>query len=68
MNKWRIYAEMSAAALVFFAAVFLGLAVGLWLDGVLGSGPLFTLVLMSLGLAGAVLNLFRSLRKINGAQ
>jgi F0F1-type ATP synthase assembly protein I len=65
MNRWRVYAELSAAALAFVAAVVIGLLAGRWLDGALGTSPLFTLALMTLGLIGAVVNLLRALRKIN---
>ena len=68
MDSWRIYATLSGAGLVFFASVIVGLMTGLWLDGVLGTGALFTLALGALGLAGAVANLLRALRKISGLQ
>ena len=64
IDKWRMYAELSAAALVFFAAVLVGILAGLWLDGLLGTPPLLTLLLGFLGLAGAVANLLRSLARL----
>ena len=63
-DKWRMYAELSAAALVFFAAVIIGLLAGLWLDGLLGTSPLLTLLLAFLGLAGAVFNLLRTVARL----
>ncbi len=64
MNRWRIFAELSAAGLVIVAAVLIGLIAGQWIDGHLGTGAVFTLLLMGLGLIGAVVNLLRTLRRI----
>ena len=64
MDKWRLYAELSAAGLAFIAAILIGLLIGQWLDANLSTAPLFTLLLMALALLGAVLNLVRTLRKI----
>jgi len=67
MNKWRLYAEISAAGLVFVAAVLIGLWLGQWLDKVTGVDSLFTLLMLALAVLGAVLNLVRTLRKIDAA-
>lgn len=67
MDKWRLYAELSAAGLAFIAAILIGLLIGQWLDANLATDPLFTLLLMALALLGAVLNLVRTLRKIGAA-
>ena len=67
VNRWRIYAELSAAALAFVAAVLIGLWLGQWLDAAIGTSPLFTLVLMSLALLGAVVNLVKTLKRVNGS-
>jgi F0F1-type ATP synthase assembly protein I len=66
MNKWRIYAELSAAAFGFFGAILIGLFIGQWLDGLWGNTGLFTVAFIFLGLAGAVMNLMRTLGKIYG--
>lgn len=65
MNRWQMYAELSAAGLAFVAAVLIGLWAGRWLDTNLGTDPLFTLLLMTLALIGAVVNLLRTLRRTN---
>ena len=65
MDRWRTYAELSAAGLAFVAAVLIGLCAGQWLDGSLGSGAVFTLLLMALALIGAIINLMRVLRRIS---
>ncbi len=64
MNKWHIYASLSAAGLVFVAETLTGLFAGQWLDGRLGTGAVFTLLLTAFGLLGAVFNLLRTLRRI----
>ena len=65
MDRWRTYAELSAAGLAFVAAVMIGLFAGQWLDGMWGSGAVFTLLLMALALVGAIINLMRVLRRIS---
>jgi ATP synthase protein I len=65
MNRWQMYAELSAAGLAIVAAVLIGLWAGRWLDASLGTDPLFTLLLMTLALLGAVINLLRTLRRID---
>ena len=64
MDRWRIYAELTSAGLVFVAAILLGALLGRWLDGLTGAGGIFTALLMAAGLAGAVANLLRALRRI----
>ena len=64
MNKWHLYAELSAAGLVFVAAILVGLWAGNLLDNIFGSAPFLTLSLMALGLAAAVLNLLKTLKRL----
>ncbi|HUX08122.1 MAG TPA: AtpZ/AtpI family protein [Acidobacteriota bacterium] len=64
MNKWHLYAELSAAGLVFVAAILVGLWVGNLLDNIFGTAPFLTLSLMALGLAAAVLNLLKTLKRL----
>jgi len=64
MDKGHLYAELSAAGLGFVAAILIGLWVGNWLDDIFGTAPLLTLSLMALGLAGAVVNLLRTLKRL----
>jgi F0F1-type ATP synthase assembly protein I len=68
LDRWRIYSELSAAALVFVVAILLGLLGGQWLDRILGTTPLLALSLMALGLIGAVINLLRTLKKIENSK
>lgn len=66
MDKWKMYTELSAAGIAFAAAIIIGVLAGRWLDEQTGAGGVFTLMFIALGLAGAVLNLLRTLRKFGG--
>lgn len=59
MNRMKVYAHVSGAGLTLFAAVITGLLLGQFLDGLAGTGALFTLLLIVLGTAGGVINLLR---------
>jgi F0F1-type ATP synthase assembly protein I len=66
MDKWRLYAELSAAGFGFIAAVMIGIWLGQWLDSVAGTRGVFTFLLLLMAISGAVYNLLRTVRKING--
>lgn len=66
MDRWKTYTELSAAGIAFAVAVIIGVLVGRWLDEQTGMGGVFTIIFIALGLAGAVLNLLRTLRKLSG--
>jgi F0F1-type ATP synthase assembly protein I len=69
MDRMRMYAEASQAAVVFFVAVMLGLWFGRMLDDALGTGGILTLTLIFAGLGGAVINLIKTMGRIfNGGK
>lgn len=65
MDRWHLYAELSGAALTFVGAVVIAVWLGQMADAQWGGGGLWTLLFLVLGMLGAVLNLFRTLRKID---
>ena len=68
MNRFELYSRISGAGLAFFAAIIIGALVGQWLDAETGANGIFTILLLMLGLLGAVLNLLRTLKKLNGGK
>jgi F0F1-type ATP synthase assembly protein I len=66
MDKWRMYAELSAAGFGFIAAVLIGIWLGQWLDNLVGTTGVFTFLILLIAISGAVYNLLRATRKING--
>ena len=68
MNRFEMYARISAAGLAFFAAIIIGALVGQWLDVQTGANGIFTILLLMLGLLGAVMNLLRTLKKLTGGK
>jgi F0F1-type ATP synthase assembly protein I len=63
MNKWKMYAEVSGAALTLFASVLIGLFVGQWLDQQFAIQGIFTVIMIFLGLLGGIIALYRVIKK-----
>lgn len=59
----RQLGALASVGLSFVFAIAIGVAVGLWLDGKLGTAPWFFFVFLSLGFAAGVLNLVRATRQ-----
>jgi ATP synthase protein I len=47
-------------------STFIGLAIGLWLDRVLHTRPIFTIVMLLVGIAAGFVNIFRSVGRGEG--
>lgn len=56
----RTYLRFTEVGIQFAATIFLLTLLGMWLDGRLGTTPLFTIVLLLLGFVGATWNLVRT--------
>jgi ATP synthase protein I len=56
---------LSAVGLGLVFSTFIGLAIGLWLDKVFHTKPLFTLVFLVLGITAGFVSIFRSVRRGN---
>lgn len=64
-SPWRQVGFVLTVAFTFPAALLVGYAIGWWLDGKLGTSPVFSLLFMGLGFAAALLELLRELRRLN---
>ncbi len=67
MGKLRDYIERTSYMMVgvqFALAIFIGLAVGYWLDRKLNTFPWLTIFWFFIGLAAGFKNVYRELRKI----
>lgn len=56
----RSYLRFAGVGVEFAATIVVLTVLGIWLDGRLGTGPLFTIVLLLIGFAGATWNLVRT--------
>jgi ATP synthase protein I len=63
-DQARQLGAIASVGLSFVFAVVIGVAVGLWLDGKLGTSPWLFFVFLSLGFAAGVLNLVRATRQL----
>ena len=63
-DQARQLGAIASVGLSFVFAIVIGVAVGLWLDGKLGTSPWFFFVFHSLGFAAGVLNLVRASRQL----
>ncbi len=64
-NPWRQLGFVLSIAFTFPAALLVGYGIGWWLDGKLGTKPLFALVFIALGFVAALLELLRELKRLN---
>ena len=62
-DQARQLGALASVGLSFVFAVVIGVAIGLWLDGKLGTSPWFFFAFLSLGFAAGVLNLVRATRQ-----
>jgi ATP synthase protein I len=60
---FRQLAMASSIGMQLVFAIFIGLAIGVWLDTMFGTRPLFSLVFMVMGIAAGFLNYYRFARK-----
>ena len=63
-NPWRQLGVVLGVIFTIPAGVAAGGFLGLWLDGKAGTSPLFTLVLIAAGFAGALREVLRQLKRI----
>jgi F0F1-type ATP synthase assembly protein I len=66
MLPWRVIRDALALAAIFAVPTFAGVLIGCALDQWQNSEPLFTLVLMGLGVTGGFYGLIATLRHMNG--
>jgi ATP synthase protein I len=55
----RQLADASSIGLQLAFSIFIGLGIGWWLDGVVGTFPWLTLIFMVMGVAAGFLNYYR---------
>jgi hypothetical protein len=58
-ERWAKYLELMGIGWFIAISIVLGLGGGLWLDGILGSSPAFTLVGLAVGLVIALVGAYR---------
>jgi ATP synthase protein I len=66
MEKWMAVFRLLGVGWYIATAIGLGLAGGIWLDSVVGTSPLFILLGLGVGLAAALLGVFRMLAAVSG--
>ncbi len=66
MKRWRVLAFIMELGFTVGFSILIGIGVGWWLDGKLGTRPIFTLIGLFLGLASAVYNLYRLSSMVRG--
>ena len=64
-TTWQLIGQLSTLGMSFVLALILGFGAGYWLDGVLGTKPWLSFIGFFLGLAAAVLNVYRVLKLSN---
>lgn len=64
-SPWQQLGFILSVAFVFPAALVVGGLVGWWIDGKLGTRPLFSLVFLGLGFVAALRELLRQLKRLN---
>ncbi len=62
-NTIRELAYYSSLGLTMALSIFIGLFLGVWLDGVFDTTPVLTLVFLGLGIAAGFRNLIRAAKK-----
>ncbi|MBR9979515.1 MAG: AtpZ/AtpI family protein [Desulfatitalea sp.] len=62
-NPIRQMAYFSSLGLSIALAIFLGLALGVYLDGKLDTRPIFTLICIAVGIAAGFRNIGHAIRK-----
>lgn len=64
-SPWRQLGFVLGMAFTFPVAVLVGYGIGWWLDGKLGTSPVFSLVFLGLGFVAALLELMRMLKRLD---
>jgi len=64
-NPWRQLGFVLTVAFTFPAGWLIGSGAGWWVDGKLGTSPLFSILGLGLGFLAALLELFRELKRLN---
>ncbi len=62
-NTIRELAYYSSLGLTVALSIFIGLFIGIWLDGVFDTKPVLTLVFLGLGIAAGFRNLVRAAKR-----
>jgi ATP synthase protein I len=60
---FRQLAMASSVGMQLVFAIFIGLAIGVWLDTVFGTRPVLSLIFLVMGVAAGFLNFYRFARK-----
>lgn len=66
-GKGKGYVEYALLAMVgtqLVVSVFIGFGIGYWLDGLLGTSPLFLLIFILFGVAAGFFNIYKVLKKV----
>jgi len=63
-DQARAIGALASVGLSFVLAVVIGITVGLWLDGKLGTSPWLFFLFLCLGFAAGVVNLYRATRHL----
>ena len=64
-TTWQLIGQLSTLGLSFVLALILGFGAGYWLDNVLDTRPWLSFIGFFVGLAAAVLNVYRVLKLSN---
>ena len=64
-TTWQLIGQLSTLGMSFVLALILGFGAGYWLDGVLNTRPWLSFIGFFVGLAAAVLNVYRVLQLSN---
>lgn len=59
------YFELSSLGITLVVSTFLGLAIGLFLDKKLKTSPIFTIILLILGIISGFVNVFRIVNRLD---
>ena len=64
-TTWQLIGQLSTLGMSFVLALILGFGAGYWLDGILNTRPWLSFMGFFVGLAAAVLNVYRVLQLSN---
>lgn len=68
-NKFKDFQgllELSSLGLTFVFSIFIGLAIGLFLDSKLKTKPVFTLIFLLMGIIAGFYNIYRTIKRSKG--
>jgi ATP synthase protein I len=64
VNPWKTAGELGTVGLSFVIAIAMGTALGWWVDRTFGTSPWGFFVFFAFGVAAAVLNVYRLMKRV----